>query len=685
MLTFFHRYQRAFLILVTVVIIGSFSFFGTFSTLSQGKKEQDFTLVRAIDGSKINHSQVVNLSRFLASDREDGSRPNFCNDGVIRYDLLQTGLADLMVATYFDALKDDLSQRQERVGRYRPYIHPGNGAISAKAVWDRFFPEVTQALQTLQGAPRVSVATFTHLSRLYLQQSFCPPEFLRKFLLYRQSELQAPYDPRLREADLSLFGFHSLQDWFGKNFIDLAAEFILNGAKLAEQKGYVVSKEEAKGDLLRNFQISMQKLAEAKHPVDLTLTQQLRMLGLDEKKAIECWRTILLFRRYFHGIGEATFIDQLPYRDFAAYARETAVVQLYRWPKELHFKTKADVAEFEAYLDAVAETRDTHRLPKAYLPLAEIEKRLPELVQTTYQVSLAERTLAEIGLRASMQEVMEWEKGHWDEIRQTFRSLSLPAEGIAALDKLPPQARSMVDQYAREKLVQLHPEWVRDSLSQASVSEQEIFASKNWISLPSIERPAEFASLLEKGAPIDQYAAGKKTVLKVVSIVQKEPKHLLTWEEAKKGGFLTRKVEESQVKGKPHCRLESFAREAMKALQKDPQDPRWCKQGRDLLNDQFKLERNTLEISRTANEEWMTKQVFSMIPEQWSQMRVPEEGDIAFFYYAQKKMNGEPILEQMNMGKEIVAADAQRFAALNLLQTVQKKHAIVIPIQEEKE
>ena len=68
-----------------------------------------------------------------------------------------------------------------------------------------------------------------------------------------------------------------------------------------------------------------------------------------------------LFRRYFHDIGEAAFVDRLPYRDFAGYAKEAVIVQKYEWP--LRLTNAQDLAELQFYIKAVC--------PKGTAPFAQ--------------------------------------------------------------------------------------------------------------------------------------------------------------------------------------------------------------------------------------------------------------------------------------------------------------------------
>lgn len=485
MLEFFRKYQRYFFVFISIVIIASFSFFGTFSTVSsEGEKREDRLLVHAVDGSDLMLSQVQALSRFIASDGEDfdraGSIPNLCNNGVIRYDLLRSGLADLLAASYFGSLKEEFASRLDRAKRFRPYVHAEIPFLSAEGVWERFLPAMNKELNTLKQETEVSPATFSHLSRLYQQQSYLTPESLRRVLFFQQRQFGGKVDPRLQYEDLSLFGFHSVSDWFSRDFIDLVSQFILNAAQVAKAKGFSVTIEEAKGDLLCNFQTAVQKQGLAKSNPQLSFAQHLCSLGFDERSAAEVWQKVLLFRRYFQGVAQAAFVDRLPYRDFASYARETALISLYQWPAALRLKNLQDLIEFQTYLLAVSpRLKNPLALPSEFYAIEEIRERHPELVQVHFRAKIAEIPLAEIGLRAAVKEVWEWqcEEQNWKEMRNVFSFLPIAAareERFRSLEKLSASQRSQVDALARLRLLDRHPEWIEEAWAAAPVQDQTI-------------------------------------------------------------------------------------------------------------------------------------------------------------------------------------------------------------------
>ncbi len=665
MLEFFRRYQRAFFFVITIVVITSFVFFGTFSTFMGEVERPDQQVGQTVEGSPIMLSEVQKLARFISTDREDGANrhgllPNFCNDGVIRNDFLRTRLADVLVAEYFDALKEDFASRLEKAKRFHSYAHPEAAFLSAKAVWDQLLPSFNKEIASLQEEKEVSVAVFSHLTKLYEMQGRLPPETLRRILVYQHQ--QYPWlaiDQRLSYEDLALFGFHSISDWFGRDFIDLVAQFILNAAEVAERKGYRVSLEEAKGDLVHHFVESKEKILQGK--ADFNFHQHLRMLGFDERSAAALWQKVLLFRRYFQEVGETAFVDRLPYRDFAAYAEETATIRKYEW--SLRLQTAQDLANYRLYVKAVC-SKGTEQIPKSFLSVEDVEQKYPALVRSTYRAQVAEVTKKQLALRPSLKEVWAWETDeiNWPRLQKEFAlpEIKNSEERFKALQRLEPKKLAEIHAFAREQLVEENPQWAEEALA----------------ALPLKEKVWDV-----KGKEDPQLAqSGIYRRIENLEIIKK--KHILSFAEAQT--ILTslgEKVEGALAPEKnPFLKV---VEEALTALKKNSHDPQWVQSGENSLWDQFKFQVKEEAIARNSQDNWIKQEAFMMLPNVWSPLHVAE-GEIVFFYLQEKKSTPSPILEQLELGKETLASDAKRFVAEKLLQTIKKKKAIVIPVQREE-
>src|SRR5262245_39241440 len=144
MLEFFRRYQRAFFIVITAVIIISFSFFGTFQTFSN-KEQEDKVVFTALDGTKVRRSEVSDMINFLTSDAHEyifssSGTGNALNDGVIANDILAAGLAPIIADPYLTEISQELQPRLEREKRYKPYAHPRAPFLTAEQIWAYYAP-----------------------------------------------------------------------------------------------------------------------------------------------------------------------------------------------------------------------------------------------------------------------------------------------------------------------------------------------------------------------------------------------------------------------------------------------------------------------------------------------------------------------------------------------------------------
>lgn len=688
MLELLRRYQRYIFGVVTFVTIASFAFFGTYSTFDNQNVREDSVVGKTVKGEPIHLSKLQNLIRFLAKDREDlaDGAPNFCNDGVLRYDFLRTQLADLIVTQYFSTFQADLSARLEKAKRFKPYIHPKDKNISVETLWTQFLPAMNRELKALQTSERVSPEVFQHLSRLYQQEGYLNPTTVRQFLAYQEQLQGLEKDPQLAQTDFSLFGFHSSTDWFGAPFLEKVAHFILHAASEAKAHGYHVSLDEARADLLHTFQESATRFK-----AKFSFADQLRFLGMDENTAAETWQNVLLFRRYFQDVGYATFVDRLPYTKFANYALESNIVDEYRFP--FVFTTLNDLYKFQLYLDAVTPSTSW---PATFYTLEEIEKTTPELVQTPYKVKLAQVTKTQVGLRIPLKEIWEWQlqDTNWERIVKEFPDLPdhflLREDRFAALEKLTPAVRARVDSWSRAQLVSKNPSWIDAALEVAPKQELEVSVSAANIYLPgNIKLPAQplfDGNRVSSGSSYyrleDAEKLGEKQILpfEKARAVFSTPKDEVIRSALKDTLIAIDATEKHEWKpgtGPDNHytshRFAAVAKKAYEALQKNPEDPNWISTSTDPFLAQWKLQRTEKNVQRTSREEWMKNETPKMIPNQWSPLHVPMEGAISFFYLKERRPIQEPVLEQINFGYEILAADAQRVLARHLLEAIQQQ------------
>jgi len=749
MLNFFRKYQKYFLVMVAVMVTSSMVFFGTFSAISETQTKPDRRVGKAVDGSDLRFLEISALSRFIGADRDDvasGGTPNLLNDGVIRRDLISSGIAEILVRESFDLLKDNLSEKLHRIKVYKGYEHPGAPFVSAKQVWERISPAVNQLWSQLQTVEAVDPASFGQIAQIYQLQTAVPSDWLRRILVMQEQQYKQWLQPdaRLRQEDLSLFGFHSLTDWFGKNFVDLMAEFIHNASIVAEENGYCVSFEEAKGDLKRIFVETRQKLQEAKYPNLYSYQDQLRMLGMDENEAVSSWQKVMLFRRYFQDLSNSNFLDQMPYTEFASVANEKAVVDLYQWPDALKLKSGLDVLALQTYVEAVAQkSTDLLSLPTRFSSVAEVEKKAPEMVATLYSAKVYAIDKREAALKAPLKEVWQFETvaDTWDVLKKEFvflQTAKTPEERFKLLNQLDPTQRSKVDSYARRLLTDKHPEWVRDALDAAEGKQTQLILSAGAIDLPHVKDPVRLGGLFQKilSSPetalleLNQFESGD-AVFRFENIEKISDPTIKTFKEALADGSLTRAVDKqleskftklraklpaekkekelSEVKedlsllmlkdiklaiDKEKVEEGSFAAMRMGALairaradlMKNSNDPKWIRgEGESPLTAQFKLECKEKQITRLNGENWMTKDLFVLAPNTWTPIRIAPDGAVAFTYLKNREITNEPVLDKVKLGKEKIGNDIQCLLAKKLFARMQETRAVIIPLQNEAE
>ncbi len=567
MLDFFRKYQRYFFIVITIVTIISFSFFGTYNSLGSNTWREQVAF-KAIDGREVTRFEVDEMATFLATDNDDKLLyggiwgPNFLNDGVIRKDFLETELARELVDAYQFDLQEDLQRRLEKEKKYIIYTHPQARFISVQNAWGYFVPEMNTYFNTLRSSQQaIDPDAFAARIKLFLAEKKFPAPTLKQVLRYQEKQYNswlAP-DQALNQTDLSLFGYHTLEDWFGPQFTRLVSQFIMNAAILAEQKGYHVSKAEVLADLVRNAELSYQQ-NKNKPYIGVTssqeyLNEQLRRLNMDQSRALKAWRQVMLFRRYFHDIGGSALVDTLAYQKFHDFSQESLVLDLYRLPPALRFGDYASLQKFETYLHTVAKPSkiDSLALPTHFLAAADVVKDYPELVQKRYLLEVAHVNKKSLQTRVGMKETWDWEVNddNWSVLEKQFPGLGAKQgksreERFAILDDLDTVTRAKLDAFARELIVNAHPEWLQEAINEAKPKQMVIGLRLQGGSVPfegvdTKEKRQYLIRLLDqsplgdqpsKDAKLDAFTSDQQNYYRI-KVIQRSPKpEILTFAEA---------------------------------------------------------------------------------------------------------------------------------------------------------
>ena len=516
MLHFFRKYQRLIFTLAGGAIVLSFSFFGIEQALmGMGRKKatrESFFV--AIDGSKGKKSDIEAIGRFIATDKADlqmepcGRLPNLFNHGVLREDFLKTQLGHILVDRHFKEIEEEFGERLKRHSFFTPYVHPETPAISLRGAWGQILPQEGKKLDSLlRGGLPVDPNSFSLLVDLYLAQARFPPVFLRHYLTLQQNRLHGIRpDPALSSIDLNLFSAWTFDEWFGKKALRLFSYLIYNGAILAEERGYLVSQDEARFELLSNGYEALRTQNPSKEwtsqELDALWARQLSYLDLTEEAAVAIWRRVMLVRRLFQDCGGAVVSDLAFYRLFHNYASQKARVDLYRLPTALRIESFEVLTHLLYYASLVGESTDqTTGLPHTFCGVRALKRRAPEVVRRRFLVEVAMLKKSDLAQNVSLKEMWEWQldQKNFELLQTQFPQLTLGEEpgcdaGFFALEALEPQLRHKVDHYSRMQIVEQHPEWIDEGLAVAQPLKKRIHVTASGLQF-GLERVCDGAAL----------------------------------------------------------------------------------------------------------------------------------------------------------------------------------------------
>ncbi|MCC5832449.1 MAG: hypothetical protein JJU12_05330 [Chlamydiales bacterium] len=544
MLHFFRKHQKYFFIFTTLIIVSSFAFFGTYQAFAPGLgrgKTHDEIAFRTIDGKGVKRSYLDHMTRFLA--REEWMHTakifdaNYLNNGIVSKDFLEGGLSAGLVTRLGEEYRPELEARLAREINYKPYQHPYLPSLSAMAVWSLFAPEIPKKLSALQAAED-PVSSFDARIALFLAEKSFPPAFLTQVLSYQEREQAlGPGDPRLQDA-VSLFGYRDLNDWFGEKFVESIAKVVINTAAIARQKGYTVSREELLSDLLYKSRKTYEAIsANVKLPVESGaefFQLYLRYKGLDETTLLRVWEEISLFRRMMQDVGSAALVDALPLEQFYQFANEHATVELYQMAPEYRFQNEEEAKVFAAYLEVVAPNPSAAEIPSSLASVEKIEQRAPQLVGKRYRIYVGSLDKEALKAKVSTKETWEWELANWERLKTAFPELgSKEGTPFDILEKL--ESRKKIDTYAAAQIVEIHPEWIEESVKEAAMHERELFLSSlgDRDPLPGISDRGAFQKLLDTEDEVIGYTQDKKHYYRILVFERGENKEILPFKEAK--------------------------------------------------------------------------------------------------------------------------------------------------------
>ncbi len=497
MLELLRRYQKFLFIIITVVIVISFSFFGTYSSFAS-KEAKDRVAFIAVDGSKVYSSQLQDVIQLISSSQRDyfsgmNAKGNSFNDGVIQKNICETGIYKILVQPYLNDLSSELKTRMQKEQSYTPYIHPGAPFIGSEQIWSYFAPDIKQNLDALkQVTDPATLEAFSTRVNLFLAERRFPAAYLKQLLKFQEREQKwLESDDELPYRDLDLFGYHNLQDWFGKGFIELVAKYIINSAKIAEQKGYEVSKDEVLQSLIDNVTASFKE--NSRNPYfghanfQNYFQSELRHVGMDQARLLQAWRNVLLFRKLFNENEDAILVSDLAYKDFYRHLSEYVDVEFFKMPQEFCLNHAGDLQRLEIYLSAIRGQKDikgkgiSNFPPQNPLSPQEVKKVFPELVKRRYRLRISSINKAQFETKIGVKNMWEWQlqDKNWEKLQKKFPELAAKkaqnAEArLSVFDSLDIKSRSLIDSYSRSQIIEEHPEWLQEGFENTASKDEVV-------------------------------------------------------------------------------------------------------------------------------------------------------------------------------------------------------------------
>ncbi len=576
MLTFFRKYQKAFFIFTTTIIVVSFLFFGVAGSMGGAPEVKEVPLVKAIDGSTVSVQKLQRMVHFLSSSQLDlkddktGSI-NLLNDGVLEKQFLGAPLGRLLAEKISLEIEKDIKQTIEKAASFQPYRYAGAPFVSSESIWAQFAPESTKIVgELMTHASSLSpLKKFDLLSQGYLGHQAVPSTFIRKVLSYQAQQMGlTEQDPALAYADVSLMGLHSAKDWLGESYLRAAAQVIINGAASAKRLGHSVSTQEARDAMVSNVKKAAELLSQetnAQTNFYQIFLNQVRNLGMNEAECIDLWKEIALFQKFF-GSQNLDF-KNLP--ELQNISRSQALVEKYSLPSSLQFKDFVSFMKLQIYADAVSAKKRSKEglleLPTELLSLAEIERKAPELVQRDYVLEYAELDVKKAASQIGLKETWNYQTQDegWNKLRKQYpalKSAETKEERFAALEALGPKQRLEMDKFSREQILFGSKDRIQKELALAKQEVRSFGVSSKGTELPfKIADMQALVSLLEvaplKGSQdavqekLNCYTSDQQHFYKI-SVVERSPfKKIQTFAEANASGalrhMLDKKLEDS--------------------------------------------------------------------------------------------------------------------------------------------
>ncbi len=456
MLHFLRLHQRSLLLFLTVVIITSFVFFGTYGAFMKPPQKGDLQVYKKTDGKEISHEQMERFKKFLASDSEvipsNSAFPNYLNTGFLHKEIITTQAIIEIALKEWEKVGPELEDKIKVEKLWSPYSHSESASVGAMNVWKIFAPAIPEELAKLKITEERTALLKTHFSLMSAERAF-PEAYLTQILLWQQSK-QADLSEEVQQHKgyLSLFGYKDVTDWMGLKLYESTIKSIIEVAVRAESEGIKVSDAEARKYLRTASEAGRQKAQVLKldflalKSPESFYGQQLQILHMSEEEAIETCRPLLLVQKLIAREAQERSSEEA----IEKVKQEIASVDLYEMDAAWHFQKAEELYLFESYLE-------------------NINRKSPELFDQTFQVEIREVSAQDIVLKDVWSFQLK-EEG-FRKLRARFPELAVvktAEERAQILDSLQPVLRANIDNYTKGLIFKENPVIIDSLLEDAT-------------------------------------------------------------------------------------------------------------------------------------------------------------------------------------------------------------------------
>lgn len=478
LLAFFSRHQKKFFGFVVLGICVSGVGLG-WRLPNDGNATSKVVLTAS--GKKFSERELVLFKRFLAHEAYPFTgnplQWNFLNEGILTERFLTNCFGEkLFLRVYTKGYPQFVKERE-----YQPYRRFDAPFISSEEVWKSSAPQLYQALLRFQQVKEpVSSEGFTRRVQIFLEEKRFPHHMLGQMLEYRRNLFKLPEDGSA--CDLRLFGYRTVEDWFGKAYLDAVARILLCFAHEQRQHLPLPSIQETRTifyNKARSAFIKVRRLLSPDTSFEAFLRAYFRFLDMDEESLLQVYREVLFCNRAFLLLEGSVAFDYRPLVDFFSMAKDSVSIELVGLPKEFQFASFKDLQRFEAFLRCVARPLTSPLdVCVQFLPVSEVKVRNPSLVGRRVALSYRILALEELESSIPLAELHRWlqDPDHFELLLQEFPQLET-CSSFKEFQKFKPSLVEQVHSYARKAILRQDTGRIRTALCNKTPQYLEIYLS----------------------------------------------------------------------------------------------------------------------------------------------------------------------------------------------------------------